>query len=65
MLQSILYSVWQERNAKLFGESKRSEDEISQMIVETVKMKLMTLKVKDTLAVKKVERSWNIVLIRI
>ena len=50
---------------RLFGESKRSEDEISQMIVETVKMKLMTLKVKDTLAVKKVERSWNIVLIRI
>ncbi|GJV35153.1 reverse transcriptase zinc-binding domain-containing protein, partial [Tanacetum coccineum] len=61
----VVYSVRKERTARLFSESKRIEDEIIQMIIETIKKKMMSLRVKDTLALKKVEKNWTINLKRI
>ncbi|GJV40441.1 RNA-directed DNA polymerase, eukaryota, reverse transcriptase zinc-binding domain protein [Tanacetum coccineum] len=45
-----VYSIWQERNGRIFKESKRSCDEVFKNLVEMIKNKLIGITVKDSLA---------------
>ncbi|GJT68774.1 RNA-directed DNA polymerase, eukaryota, reverse transcriptase zinc-binding domain protein [Tanacetum coccineum] len=45
---AAVYFVWQERNKRMFGEEKRDSEELIKIVTESVRMKLMGLKVKDS-----------------
>ncbi|GJV01835.1 hypothetical protein Tco_1335404 [Tanacetum coccineum] len=47
--------LWNERNARYFGNIKRNEDVLCQEIEDTFRMRLMSLKVKESRAVKNAE----------
>ncbi|GJX44527.1 RNA-directed DNA polymerase, eukaryota, reverse transcriptase zinc-binding domain protein, partial [Tanacetum coccineum] len=55
-----VYGVWTERNGRIFKDSKRSCDEVVKSIIDTIRNKLLGIKVKDTSAVRDVERKWAI-----
>ncbi|GKA57946.1 hypothetical protein Tco_0757134 [Tanacetum coccineum] len=45
---AAVYFVWQERNKRMFGEEKMDSEELIKIVTESVRMKLMGLKVKDS-----------------
>ncbi|GKB67711.1 hypothetical protein Tco_0929123 [Tanacetum coccineum] len=55
-----IYSIWQERNGRIFRDNKRSCDELFKFIVEMIKNKLLGLIVKNSAAVREIEVKWNI-----
>nr|GEY69966.1 RNA-directed DNA polymerase, eukaryota, reverse transcriptase zinc-binding domain protein [Tanacetum cinerariifolium] len=55
-----IYNIWQERNRRIFKESKRSCDEVFKNMVEMIKNNLIGITVKDSLAVRDIERRWAI-----
>ncbi|GKE08939.1 hypothetical protein Tco_1412490, partial [Tanacetum coccineum] len=57
---AAVYFVWQERNKRMFGEEKKDSGELIKIGIESVRMKLMGLKVKDSRSVKEVERTCNV-----
>ena len=59
-LGATIYHLWQERNFRLFKNEERSWEAVLLMICETVKVRLMGLKVKRTNAVKNVAALWNV-----
>ncbi|PWA53713.1 hypothetical protein CTI12_AA394610 [Artemisia annua] len=59
-LAICVYMIWQERNFRLFRDESRSVDLIFQIVCETVKNRLSGLIVKKSVAVKKVEETWNV-----
>ncbi|GKD01103.1 hypothetical protein Tco_1171377, partial [Tanacetum coccineum] len=52
---AALYYIWNERNARYFGNIKKNEDVLCQEIEDTFRMRLMSLIVKESRAVKNVE----------
>ncbi|GJU93876.1 hypothetical protein Tco_1318632 [Tanacetum coccineum] len=56
----VVYDIWQERNARVFGKDARKEEVLFKEIVETLKLKLMNLLVKESKEVKSVELIWDI-----
>lgn len=54
--------MWQERNARLFGNARRDEAALCREIMDTVRMKIMSLQVKESEAVKRVEKKWTVKL---
>ncbi|GKE66846.1 RNA-directed DNA polymerase, eukaryota, reverse transcriptase zinc-binding domain protein, partial [Tanacetum coccineum] len=59
---AAVYFIWQERNNILFKNEKRDGNSVLRVIKETVEMKLMGLKVKESRTVEEVETRWNIKL---
>ncbi|GJX03145.1 hypothetical protein Tco_0189061 [Tanacetum coccineum] len=59
-----VYYIWQERNNRIFKNEKRDMDTILNIVKETVGMKLIEIKVKESNIVKEVEERWNIKLQR-
>ncbi|PWA54852.1 reverse transcriptase zinc-binding domain-containing protein [Artemisia annua] len=59
-LAASVYYIWQERNWRLFKGVQRSTDELISQFNETVKLRLLSLKVKHSVAVVKVQNDWNI-----
>ncbi|GKB32138.1 hypothetical protein Tco_0871539 [Tanacetum coccineum] len=57
---AAVYFVWQERNKRMFGEEKRDSEDLIKTVTESVRMKLIGLKVKESRSVKEVERIWNV-----
>ncbi|GJR96166.1 RNA-directed DNA polymerase, eukaryota, reverse transcriptase zinc-binding domain protein [Tanacetum coccineum] len=55
-----VYYIWQERNNRLFKKEKRDKKTIFNIVIKTIRMKLMGIKVKDSRTVKEVEEKWNI-----
>nr|GEY07298.1 hypothetical protein [Tanacetum cinerariifolium] len=51
-----VYSIWQERNGRIFRDVKRSCDDVCIIIVDMVKNKLLGLTVKDSSVVRDIER---------
>nr|GEW80103.1 reverse transcriptase domain-containing protein [Tanacetum cinerariifolium] len=47
-------------NKRMFGEKKRESEELIKIVTESVRIKRMGLKVKDSSTVKEVERIWNV-----
>ncbi|GJR35995.1 hypothetical protein Tco_1211679 [Tanacetum coccineum] len=60
-----IYSIWQERNGRIFRESKRSCDEVFKSMMEMIKNKLLGITANDSLAVRDIERRWAITCKRI
>ena len=64
MFGAAVYYVWQERNNRPFDRGTREVDALVQIVVETVKMRMMSFHVKESMAVLAVERIWKIKLKR-
>ena len=56
-----VYSIWHERNCIIFRDEQRESDDVVKVVFENVKLKLMSIKVKNSVAVRDVERDWGIV----
>ncbi|GKC87812.1 reverse transcriptase zinc-binding domain-containing protein [Tanacetum coccineum] len=61
---AVVYFIWQERNSRLFRKIRRDEEGIMEIIKETVKLKMMSFKVKESRSIREVERRWGIKLKR-
>ncbi|GJY70470.1 hypothetical protein Tco_0474173, partial [Tanacetum coccineum] len=59
LLGASVYYIWQERNIRLFGEAKRSDDEIFMIVFKFIRLRLMGLKLKATTDVIKAAEVWN------
>ncbi|GKB68906.1 N-acetyltransferase 9-like protein [Tanacetum coccineum] len=60
ILNAAVYYIWQERNNRIFKQEKRDTEIMANLIRETAMMKLIGLKVKDSVTVNEVERRWQI-----
>ena len=61
-LGAAVYNIWRERNYRIFREEKRCWQNVLSDIIDTVRLRLMGLSVKDTQAVKQVSSQWNVVM---
>ena len=50
------YYIWNERNKRLFDKGKRDVETMTEMIVEHVKLKLMSMRVKYFVQLRNLER---------
>ncbi|GJS37025.1 RNA-directed DNA polymerase, eukaryota, reverse transcriptase zinc-binding domain protein [Tanacetum coccineum] len=53
-----IYNIWIERNGRIFRDVKRSCEDVINKIVDTVKHKIIGLTVKDSPAVRDIEKIW-------
>ncbi|GJV28717.1 putative reverse transcriptase domain-containing protein [Tanacetum coccineum] len=60
VLAASVYTIWQERNGRIFKDIQRNCDEVFKSVVDVEKNKLLGLKVKDSCAVRDIERRWTI-----
>ncbi|GJW12179.1 RNA-directed DNA polymerase, eukaryota, reverse transcriptase zinc-binding domain protein [Tanacetum coccineum] len=51
-----------ERNNRIFRDEMRSSDEIYKTLEDIIRMRIMSLKVKNSVAVKKAQEVWNVKL---
>ncbi|GJY24099.1 hypothetical protein Tco_0397757 [Tanacetum coccineum] len=56
----VVYYIWQEKNNRLFKNEKMDRNTIFNIVKETVGMKLIGIKVKDSRTIKEVEKRWNV-----
>ncbi|GJY96804.1 hypothetical protein Tco_0513714 [Tanacetum coccineum] len=49
-----VYYIWQEKNARIFGNGKKDEKMLCKEIKETIRMMLLSLQVKESKAMKMV-----------
>ncbi|GJT14207.1 hypothetical protein Tco_0861249 [Tanacetum coccineum] len=54
------YFIWQERNNRLFMRSKRSKDQVIDIIKSNVRLKLLTCKFKKTKNVQMMIHLWKL-----
>lgn len=60
VLGSLVYFIWQERNLRIFQNKNRSSNQVIKNIVETVRLKIMSLKIRNSRRVFSTLRLWNI-----
>lgn len=60
VITATVYHIWVERNRRLFQNLDRSSDCVKKIIVEEVKLKLSSLRVKDYQGVREVAKLWNV-----
>ena len=60
VLGASVYFIWQERKKRLFGNEMRSWQELVNVIINNVRVKLLSLKVKMSPQVKKVMDNWKV-----
>nr|GEY36280.1 hypothetical protein [Tanacetum cinerariifolium] len=56
----VVYYIWQERNLRIFRRNKKDEGALTDAINETIKLKLISLRVKESSAVDKVANVWDL-----
>ncbi|GJU01500.1 RNA-directed DNA polymerase, eukaryota, reverse transcriptase zinc-binding domain protein [Tanacetum coccineum] len=61
-LASAVYSIWRERNNRVFRDEKCNWEVILEMIYETVRLNLMGLNVKNSKAVQQVAKEWKVTM---
>ncbi|GJR75133.1 RNA-directed DNA polymerase, eukaryota, reverse transcriptase zinc-binding domain protein [Tanacetum coccineum] len=59
-LAAVVYYIWQERNHRIFRGEKSDANGLIDTITETIKLKLMNLRVKESSEVRKVAEMWDI-----
>ncbi|GJT84545.1 hypothetical protein Tco_1066262 [Tanacetum coccineum] len=59
-LAASVYLVWQERNCRIFRGEKKNPNELAELFYETIRLRLMSLKVKKSIAVLKAQERWNV-----
>ncbi|GJU84292.1 RNA-directed DNA polymerase, eukaryota, reverse transcriptase zinc-binding domain protein [Tanacetum coccineum] len=57
---ACIYSIWQERNGRIFRKVRRSCDEVFKSTVDKLKHRLLGLTIKDSPAVRDTESKWGI-----
>ncbi|PWA72780.1 reverse transcriptase zinc-binding domain-containing protein [Artemisia annua] len=62
MMQERLNDCWDERNKRVFTNEKRSWKEVLSGIMDTIRFKLVSLRVKKTVQVSKVASTWQVIL---
>ncbi|XP_071741158.1 uncharacterized protein [Rutidosis leptorrhynchoides] len=62
-IAATVYIIWQERNCRFFKGRRRNELELIQCIVEGIRLKLSTFKVKKSAAMAMALRNWKMDLI--
>ncbi|GKA36584.1 hypothetical protein Tco_0723149 [Tanacetum coccineum] len=60
VVAAVVYYVWQERNKRIMANEFRSADVLFEIILEYVKLKIMSLKVKLSVQVKKVAKERDV-----
>ncbi|GJR86928.1 hypothetical protein Tco_0210939 [Tanacetum coccineum] len=55
-LAASVYLIWQERNRRIFKDEKRNVDELFSIFKDTIRLRLVSLKVKDSYVVKTVQK---------
>ncbi|GJZ25315.1 RNA-directed DNA polymerase, eukaryota, reverse transcriptase zinc-binding domain protein [Tanacetum coccineum] len=61
-LASAVYSIWTERNNRLFRDEVCNWEVVLEMICEIVRLRLMDLNVKNSKAVHQVAKEWNVTM---
>ncbi|GJZ97390.1 RNA-directed DNA polymerase, eukaryota, reverse transcriptase zinc-binding domain protein [Tanacetum coccineum] len=59
-IANTVYFIWNERNKRIFSHEQRNWQSLLNGIVESIKLQLLGLKVKNSDAVKKVSKEWEI-----
>ncbi|GKD10711.1 RNA-directed DNA polymerase, eukaryota, reverse transcriptase zinc-binding domain protein [Tanacetum coccineum] len=59
-----IYSIWKERNERIFRDVKRNSEDVFKSIVEEIRHKLLGLTVKDSKAIRDVEEKWKVSCIK-
>lgn len=59
---AAVYNIWQERNGRIFNNDFRNEESVFKVIVDTVRHKLMVLRIKHSREVIKAMAIWKIPL---
>ncbi|GJS57688.1 hypothetical protein Tco_0652472 [Tanacetum coccineum] len=59
-LAASVYLIWQERNRRIFKDEKRNVDELFSIFKDTIRLRLMSLKVKDSCAVRTVQKERDV-----
>ncbi|GJW54812.1 reverse transcriptase zinc-binding domain-containing protein [Tanacetum coccineum] len=62
---AVVYFIWQERNTRMYKQIKRNEESLIQTIKETVRLRMMSFIVKESIAVRRMEEIWNVKLARV
>ncbi|GJW27092.1 hypothetical protein Tco_0040903 [Tanacetum coccineum] len=62
ILAACVYYIWDERNKRLFGNQKRDYKTVLFTIINHIRMKLTSLKVKNSAQVAKVNKDWQVTL---
>ncbi|KAJ0852068.1 hypothetical protein HanRHA438_Chr14g0634001 [Helianthus annuus] len=60
IVAAATYFIWQERNARLFKNQLSPPEQLSDVILNTVRYKLMGAKLKNTTSVRKLLQAWEI-----
>ena len=64
MFGAAIYFIWQERNVRVYQQKERSVDCLSNLIVDTIRLKIRGLTIKLSNEVVKAYRIWNVPLDR-
>ncbi|GKC14629.1 RNA-directed DNA polymerase, eukaryota, reverse transcriptase zinc-binding domain protein [Tanacetum coccineum] len=62
--QMLKSELWQERNDRLFKNEKRKSETIISTVKESIRLKLMGMRVKESRTVNEVEKIWNVKISR-
>ena len=57
---AMVYYIWQERNKRLFTKEKRNEKALVEIIKDTIRLRLMSLRYHKTNQVVNVCQRWNV-----
>ncbi|PWA37471.1 reverse transcriptase zinc-binding domain-containing protein [Artemisia annua] len=58
-LAACVYTLWQERNGRIFRDMHKNSNEVFNNIVDAIKTKILGITVKDSVNVRRVEARWN------
>lgn len=61
-LAACVYFVWQERNNRIFKDERRKVSDLFNILCDTVKMRLTSLKMKNSKAIWDTEKEWDVKL---
>nr|XP_043612011.1 uncharacterized protein LOC122583698 [Erigeron canadensis] len=60
IIVAAVYYTWQERNNRIFKMKKRNEEAVCNIIKESVSVKLISLKIKNTENVSRIGEQWSL-----
>ena len=54
------YFLWQERNNRIHDKGNRSTEQVKNVIVDVVRLKLTSIKFKKNIRVEKMKETWKL-----
>ncbi|GJR84403.1 reverse transcriptase zinc-binding domain-containing protein [Tanacetum coccineum] len=59
-IAASVYLIWQERNNRIFRDEEISSEDLYKVLYKVVRLRILSLRVKDIVAVRKVQEIWNV-----